>query len=142
MRRIHALRDVGRLFVIGDQYRAAFEINAVVGVVVADVFECVARDVDVVNHGVGGDFTREYDQAGVTQGFGGDARGGVLFQNGVENRIGNLIGYFVWMAFGNGFGSEKVIAAQMVAHGVTFYKNSREIERTLVENENVFSATL
>ena len=103
---IDAARDVRRLFVVGDQYGAAFEVDAVVGVVVADVFERIARDVDVVDDCVGGDFAGEYDQTGITQGFGGDARGGVLFENGVENRVRDLIGYFVWVAFGDGLGGK------------------------------------
>ncbi len=58
---VHAHGDVGRLFVIRDQDCAAFKINAVIGVIVANVFEGVARDVDVVNHRVGGDFACQDD---------------------------------------------------------------------------------
>jgi hypothetical protein len=44
---VNALGDVVALLVIGHQHRAAFVVNAVVGVVVANAFEGVACDLDV-----------------------------------------------------------------------------------------------
>ena len=41
---IHALRDVGRLLVVGDEHGATLVVDAVVGVVVADLLDRVARD--------------------------------------------------------------------------------------------------
>ena len=41
---IHALRDVGRLLVVGHEHGATLVVDAVVGVVVADLLDGVARD--------------------------------------------------------------------------------------------------
>ena len=103
---VDALGDVVALLVVGHQHRATFVVNAVVRVVVADALEGVARDLDVVHRGVGGDFTRQQDQAGVAQGLCGDPRFGVLFENCVKNRIGNLVGHLVGVAFRNRFRGE------------------------------------
>ena len=100
-RAIHALRDVGRLFVVGDQHCAAFVVDAVVGVVVANPLDGVTRDLDVVHVCRGGDFTSQHDQTGVTQRFSCHTRVGVLGENRIQNRIGDLVGDLVWMSFGN-----------------------------------------
>jgi hypothetical protein len=55
------------LLVVGNKNRATFVINAIVGVVVADALDGVARDLDVIDVGVGGDFTCEDDESGVAQ---------------------------------------------------------------------------
>jgi hypothetical protein len=55
---IYTLGDVGRLFVIGHQHGAAFIVNPVVGIVIANALDGVARDLDVIDVGGGGDFTR------------------------------------------------------------------------------------
>ena len=57
-RMVYALGNVVGLFVVSDENRAAFVINTVFGVVVADAFDRVPRDLDVVHVGVGGDLAR------------------------------------------------------------------------------------
>src|SRR5574343_330026 len=111
---VDALGDVRALLVVGDQHGAALVVDAVVGVVVANALDRVAGDLDVIDVGVGGDFTGQHDQAGVAQGFGGNARMLVLGQDGVEDGVGNLVGDLVRMAFANGFGSEEVFAHGML----------------------------
>jgi hypothetical protein len=106
---VHALGDVVGLLVVGHQHRAAFVVDAVVGVVVADALDGVARDLDVVDMRVGGDLAGQHDQTGVGQGFGGNARFGVLLEDRVQDRIGDLVGDFVGMAFRDGFGSKEEI---------------------------------
>jgi hypothetical protein len=64
---------------------------------------------NVIDVGVGGDFTGQHHQTGVAQRFGGHAGFRVLGQNGVQNGVGNLVGDLVGMAFRDGFGSEKII---------------------------------
>ncbi|MCY1523250.1 hypothetical protein D9M68_581400 [compost metagenome] len=107
---VHALGDVRRLLVVGDQHRAALVVDAVLGVVVADAADRVARDLDVVDVGGRGDLAGQHDQARVAQRFGCNARVGILREDGVEDRVGNLIGYLVGVPFRDGFGSkEKVV---------------------------------
>ena len=100
---VHALGDVVALFVVGHQHGAALVVDAVVGVVVADAFDGVACDLDVVHVRVGGDFTGQHDQTGVGQGFGRHAGAGVLLENCVQNRVRNLVGDLVGVAFRHGF---------------------------------------
>ena len=76
------------------------------GVVVADALDGVARDLDVVDMRVGGDL-RQHDQAGVGQCLGGHAAARVLLEDGIKNRVGDLVGHLVGMAFRDGFGGEK-----------------------------------
>ena len=113
VRAVHALGDVRRLLVVRDEHRAAAVVDAVVGVVVADALDRVARDLDVIDVGGGGDFTCQHDETGVAQRFGSDARVFVLSQDGVENGVGDLIRDLVGMAFGDGFGSEEIVVCHV-----------------------------
>ncbi len=70
---VDALRDVVALLVVADHHRAALVVDAVLGVVVADALDGVARDLDVVDVRVGGDLAGQHHQAGVAQRLGGDA---------------------------------------------------------------------
>ena len=84
---VHALGNVVGLLVVTNHHGTAFVVNAVFGVVVADALDGVARHLDVVNVGVGGNFTSQNYQTGVGQRFGGHAAAGVLFKDGVENGV-------------------------------------------------------
>ena len=84
---VHTLCNVIGLLVVAHHDGAAFVVNAVLGVVVANALDGVARHLDVVDVGVGGDFTRQNHQTGVGQGFGSHAAAGVLFKNRVENGV-------------------------------------------------------
>ncbi|OIQ63983.1 hypothetical protein GALL_544700 [mine drainage metagenome] len=66
---VHPLGNVVALLVIGHQYGAAFVVDTVVSVVVANALERVTRDLDVIDVGLGRDFTSQHHQPGVAQGF-------------------------------------------------------------------------
>jgi hypothetical protein len=53
--------------------------------------------------GGGGDFTGYYCETRRNQGFASYPAFRVLLHHFIEHRIGNLIGDFVWVAFGDGF---------------------------------------
>src|SRR5690606_4151460 len=116
---IHALGDVGRLLVVGDQDGAALVIDAIVGIVVSDTLDGVSRDLDVVDIGGGGDFARQDDQPGVAECLGSNAGVGILGENGIENGIGYLVGDLVGVTFGYGFGSKQKI---VICHSDTSYE--------------------
>jgi hypothetical protein len=104
------LGDVIALLVVGHQHGAALVVDAVVGVVVTDALDGVARDLDVIHVRVGGDFAGQHHEAGIGQRLGGHAAAGILPEDRVENRVGNLVGYLVGVAFRDGFGGkEKVV---------------------------------
>ena len=65
----------------------------------------------------GGDFARDYADAGRDEHFAGYARRRVLRQNGVENGVGNVVGNFVGVTFGNGFGREQMPMFMNFCHG-------------------------
>ena len=101
--------DVRRLFVNGADYAAGFGVEAKFGASVADVADDFAREVGKVHVSGGGDLAGDYDQASGDQGLAGDAAHGIVFHDGVEDGVGNLVGDFVGMALGYGFrGEEKL----------------------------------
>ncbi|TXT30757.1 MAG: hypothetical protein FD131_1443 [Rhodocyclaceae bacterium] len=106
--------DVRALLVVGDEHGTTLVVDAVFGVVIADALDRLAGDLNVIDVGVGGDFTSQDDQAGVAQGFGGNAGMLVLSQDGVEDGVGNLVGNLVRVAFADGFGSEEIFAHEML----------------------------
>jgi hypothetical protein len=75
---VHTLRDVGALLAVGHQDRAALVVDAVVGVVVADALDGLARDLDVLHVRVGRDLAREDHEAGGAERLGRDSGLGVL----------------------------------------------------------------
>ena len=77
-------------------------INAVFGVVIAAAFERFTGHVDIVNVGLGRNFSGQYNQAGVAKRFCRNSAVGILCQNGIENSIGDLIGNLVGMPFRDG----------------------------------------
>eukprot|EP01137_Pigoraptor_chileana_P029047 Opistho-2@13734 len=106
---VDALGNVVALLVVGHQHRATLVVDAVFGVVVADALDRVARHLDVIHMGVGGDLAGQHDQASIGQRFGGHAGAGVLREDSVENRVRDLIRDLVGMAFGDGFRSKEKI---------------------------------
>ena len=75
---VHALGDVGRLPVDRGEHGAGIVVEADFRAVVADALDRFARDVDVVDCRMGGDFAGNDDQSGADQRFAGYARLGVL----------------------------------------------------------------
>src|SRR5690606_2153476 len=107
---VNTLSDVGRLFVVRDQYRAGFGVDAEIGVVVTDTLERVASDANVIDHGMRRDFAGQNDQTGIAQGFRSDPRFRVLGQDCIEDCVRDLVGDLVGMTFGDGFGGKEVFA--------------------------------
>src|SRR5690606_6269060 len=120
-RTVHALGDVGRLLVVGDQHRASLVVDAVIGVVIADAADRIAGDLDVVDVGARGDFAGQHDQAGVAEGFGGDPGIRVLLEQRIEDGVGDLVGDLVGVPFGDGFGGKEKI---VVCHSDASCKNA------------------
>ena len=105
---VDALVDVRRLFADGVQHGAGVGVEAHVGVGVTNLAHGVAHDLFDVDPGRGGHFAGYHHHAGLDQGFAGDARLGVLLQDGVQHRIGDLVGDFIGMAFGDRLGSKQL----------------------------------
>jgi hypothetical protein len=56
------------------------------------------------------DFAGNHDQSGRYQRFACDTSGAILRKDRVEDGVRNLVGYFIWMAFGYGFRGEEITA--------------------------------
>jgi len=76
--RIDALLDIGALLVVCDQHGTAFVIKPVIGSVVSNTSDGVARYLLKIDHCVGGDLSSHHHQAGVNHGFRGYARSTVM----------------------------------------------------------------
>ena len=113
---VHALGDVRRLLADAGQYGAGRAVEADMGVVVADADHGIAHDLVEIHPRRRGDFASQDDDAGLDQGFAGDAGLGVFSNNGVQHGIGNLVGDFIRMPFGNGFRGEQIGAAHGMAY--------------------------
>ena len=108
---IDTLGDVGTLRIESDEHTARLAVEAVLGVVVADALDDLARNfgnLDVLRRG---DLTRHQAQSGGHQRFAGDTSVRVLGEDRIEHRIGNLIGHLVGVTFGHALGCERPLSA-------------------------------
>ena len=111
---VDAHRDVGRLPVNRRQHRAGLGVEPERRVRVADFLDRLADDLLEIDVAAGRDLAGDHRQAGRDERLAGDAGHGVLREDGVENRIGDLVGDLVGMAFGDGLRREQIAA--LTAH--------------------------
>ncbi len=104
---VDTLGDVGGLAVDGGDDGAGVAVEALEGVVVADLADRVADESLEVDVGLGGDLAGDDDEAGAGEGLAGDAAGGVLGEAGVEDGVGDLVGDLVGVTFGHGLTGEE-----------------------------------
>ena len=69
------------------------------------VSRTMLREIDVA---AGGDLAGDDRQAGRDERLAGDAADGILREDGVENRIGDLVGDLVGMPFGHRLRGEEI----------------------------------
>ena len=104
----HALGDVRGLLVQRGQHRAGQAVEAVLGPVVADLHHLFAHDLLDGHVGRGGDLAHHHHHARGGAAFAGHMGLRVLFQYGVQHRVGDLVADLVRMSLSHRFGSEKV----------------------------------
>ncbi len=115
--RIHALRDVGRLLVQRDDHAARVGVEAVLRAVVADLADLLAhepRDVDVR---LGRDLAGDHDEPGRDQRLARDTPQRILGEDGVEDRVRDLVGHLVGVPLGDGLRREQERARGHDAEG-------------------------
>src|SRR5262249_7102697 len=110
-------------------------VEAVLAAGVADFLDRVAHDVLVVDLGVGRDFAGDEGEAGRDQRFAGNAADGILREDGVENRVRDLIRDLVGMPFGHRLRRKEMTS--VTAHAVLL-ERKRE---TLTHEETVWLNT-
>ena len=102
--KVETLSDIGRLLLNGNEEVAGLVVEALGGVIVADVLDGVADNLLVVELGLGGDLTEDHDHTGLGGGLASDLGEGVLSQAGIEDGIGNLIGDLIGVTLTDGLG--------------------------------------
>ena len=95
--------NIGGLFINGHIDAYAFTVKAVAGIGVADIINRFADDLGNGHIGAGGDFTENMHLPCGYNGFAGYTAIGILFQDGIKNGIGNLVGNLIRMSFCYGF---------------------------------------
>ena len=115
---IHAHGDVGGLALNGVQNAAGLGIEAHSGVGESDVRDHFARQLRHVDVGRGGDLAGHHADSGGDQNFAGHAASGIVFHDGVEYGVGNLIRHLVRVAFAHRFGRENV--SHFIGHSLSF----------------------
>ena len=103
---VDALGDVGRLLADDVEHAAARAVEAHVRGVVADVEHGLAHQRLHIDPGARGDLAGDDHHAGLDQGLAGHAAARIGRKNGIEHRIGYLIGDLVRVALGDRFRGE------------------------------------
>ena len=96
---VDALSNVRALSVDGGHHGAGVAVKAVFRLIVANAADDLAGDGGNVYIAVGGDLPHNEYHAGGGDGLAGDTGVGVLFQNGVQYAVRNLVTDFVGMSF-------------------------------------------
>ena len=137
---VDAHGDVAGLLVDGRDHGAGIGVESIDSIVIANGADDATDQRLEVDIGAGGDFSGNDDEAGRGEGFAGHAAVGVLLKAGVKDSVGNLVGDFVGMAFGDGFrGKEKAFGCgqEISSRGMRIATRDRaaesgEIARSMV----------
>ncbi len=116
---VDALGDVHRLLADDVDDAAGGAVETDFRAVVADVDDDVAHQLLQIDPGRSGDFTGNDRHTGLDHGFAGHAGMLVLGDDGVEHRIGDLVGDLVRMPFGHGLGGKNRVFAHL---SVSYYR--------------------
>ena len=127
---VGAKGNVGALAVNVGDHAAGIAVKTILGAVITNLADDLACNTGNINIAVGRDFAHDVDKTSGTGGLAGNAGTRVLFQDGIQNGIRNLVADFVGMAFGNGFGCEQNFGHKKAAS----LKNIGS-ERQLAENK-------
>ncbi|RMU72680.1 hypothetical protein ALP24_05656 [Pseudomonas syringae pv. aptata] len=104
---VNALGDVYRLLADDVHHATGGAVETDVGAVVADVEDDITHDVFQIDPGRSRHFASDDRHTGLDQCFARYTCVFVFSDDGVQNRVGNLVGDLVRMPFGHGLGGEK-----------------------------------
>ena len=123
---IDAHRDVLRLLVDRRHHRAGVCVETVSGFGIPNPRNRLAHECREVHVRLGRDLSEDRRQAGGHHRLACHARCGIFCEQRVDDCIGDLVGYLVRMAFGDGFGREEM-ATQ---HGWAGLEEGVAVERS------------
>jgi hypothetical protein len=104
---VDTLGNVRGLLLNGDDDIASLVVEALGGVIIANLGDGLANDLLVVDGGLGGDLTEDHDHAGLGGSLAGNLGVGVLGQAGIKDGIRDLIADLVGVALVDGLGGEE-----------------------------------
>ena len=104
---IDALGDVERLVIDAGDHRTGLPVKAHLGGGVADIADGLPDNLGHFHVAIRGDLAGDKRDTGGDHGFASDPAFGILGHDGIEDGIGNGVGHFVRMAFGDGFGCKE-----------------------------------
>ncbi len=90
----------------GGHDAAGIPVEHILGLVIADAVDGAADGGLDVHVGFGLDFAHHHDHPRGAEALAGNLGLGVLAEELVQDGVADLVGHFVGMAFGNGFGSK------------------------------------
>ena len=105
-RLVHSHSDIAALLVDIGNNGAGIAVKTILCAVIADVQHHLPGNLGNVHIAVGGDLPHDVDQARGSTGLAGHAAIGILFQNGVQYRVGDLVTDLVRMSLSDGLRCE------------------------------------
>ena len=137
---VHPQGDVGGLLVDGGEDGAGVAVKAELGPVIADVPHHLPGDLGDVHIAAGGDLPHHVDQAGGHRGLTGHPGLGVLGQNGVQHRVGDLVADLVGVPLGDRFGSKQSLCHSVfLSLSLPEFPPRREGEKNAPPRRSVWS---
>jgi hypothetical protein len=88
---VQTLGNVWRLLLNGDEHIASLVVEALVGVIVANILDSVTNDLLVVKMGLGGNLAEDHDHASLGSRLAGDLGERVVLEAGIQDGIGDLV---------------------------------------------------
>ena len=107
VRRVHALGDVGRLGADGDRHAAGAAVEAFLRAVVADLEDGLAHELRDLDVAARRHLTRDVHEPGRDERLDRHPRLGVDGQQGIEDRVADLVADLVRVPLGDGLGREQ-----------------------------------
>ena len=115
---VYAHGNVRRLFVNGRENGTVVGVKAIFGPVIADIADRIPDQLWNIDIGISGDLAGDYGHAGRDQRLAGNPPHRVLGHDCIQDRIGDLVGDLIRVAFGHRLGSKKMF---LNAHGFSPY---------------------
>src|SRR5581483_5407175 len=112
-RTVDAHRNIRRLLVDRDAHAAGLGIEADGRAGIADFAHRLARELWNIDVRFGGHFARDVDLPGNGKRLDRDAGVGILFEQRIEHRVGNLIRELVGMPFGYRLAGEEALVRHL-----------------------------
>ncbi len=106
--RIHPLRDLVRLLGEGDEHGDIAVVERQRRVGVADLFDRSPGHGVEIHGGVGRDLAGEHQAVALGEDLAGDPAPRILFEAGIEDRVGDVVADLVGMALGDRLGGEDI----------------------------------